>query len=154
MKKILGTTLVISLCLLAAALAGAAAGAPGMRVLDSIKDAYTPVKFDHPKHVVIAGSCAVCHHEHSIGDGLPCKQCHTLSPEAFKNSVAHSFMACNNCHGAFDRDNASMPGLKTAYHRQCFKCHRGMGDIGIDPKGCAMICHARSADEAGKNVGK
>ena len=154
MRKILGITLVISFCLLAAALIGAAADAPGVRVLDSIKDAYTPVTFDHPKHVSLAGSCAACHHEHSMGDGLPCKQCHKISPETFKNSVTHSFMPCKNCHGVFDRDNAAMPGLKTAYHRQCFKCHRGMADIGTDPKGCTELCHARKADKVGKNAVK
>ena len=151
MKKILGITMVISVCLLAAALIGVAADAPGVRVLDSIQDAYTPVTFDHPKHVSLAGSCAACHHEHSMGDGLPCKQCHKLSPETFKNSVTHSFTSCKNCHSTFDRDNASMPGLKTAYHRQCFKCHRGMGDIGTDPKGCTELCHARKA-KIGQNA--
>jgi hypothetical protein len=154
MRKILCITVVISLCLPAATLLSAAAGAPGVRVLDSIRDAYAPVKFDHPKHVAIAGSCAACHHEHSSGDGLPCKQCHNLSPEIFKNSVTRSFMPCKNCHGAFDRDNAAMPGLKTAYHRQCFKCHRGMGNIGTDPKGCAEMCHARRAATIGKNTPK
>jgi hypothetical protein len=151
MKKILISTAVISLCLFAAALMGAAAAAPGIRVLDSIKDAYTPVTFDHPKHVSMAGNCSACHHEHKMGDGLPCKQCHKLSAETFKNSVTSSFMPCKNCHGAFDRDNAAMPGLRTAYHRQCFKCHRGMGDIGANPKGCVEMCHAKRADKLVKN---
>jgi hypothetical protein len=115
---------------------------------------YTPVKFDHPKHVSIAGNCSACHHEHGMADGLPCKQCHALTPQAFKNSVSHSFMACKNCHGAFDRDNAAMPGLKTAYHKQCFTCHRGMGNIGTDPKGCAEICHAKRADNVGMKIRK
>jgi hypothetical protein len=154
MRKLLAITVVISFCLIAAAQIGAAADAPGVRILDSIRDAYTPVKFDHPKHVSIAGSCAACHHEHSMGDGLPCKQCHKISPETFKNSVTQSFMPCKNCHGAFDRDNAAMPGLKTAYHKQCFKCHRGMGNIGMDPKGCAELCHARKLDKVGKNAPK
>jgi len=151
MRKIFAITVVISSCLIAAAQLGVAAEAPGVRVLDSLKDAYTPVKFDHPKHVSLAGDCAACHHEHSIAEGLPCKQCHNLSPETFKKSVTHSFMACKNCHGSFDRDNAAMPGLKTAYHKQCFKCHRGMGDLGTGPQGCTEICHARKADKVGKN---
>ena len=174
MRKILSTTVVLSLCLLAAAYVSAAAEAPGIRVLDSIKDIYTPVKFDHPKHVSLAGSCSACHHEHGIADGLPCKQCHALTPQSFKNSVSHSFMACKNCHGS-DRDNAKapvfgtagaehpgaqtkisrdMPGLKTAYHKQCFSCHRGMGNIGTDPKGCAEICHAKKADKVGMHIRK
>ena len=152
MKKILGITLVLSLCLLGAAYLGFAASAPGVRVLDSLKDAYTSVRFDHPKHVAIAGNCAACHHEHSAGNGLPCKQCHALTPTAFKNSVRNSFTPCKNCHGAFDRDNPRMPGLKTAYHRQCFTCHRGMNDIGSSPKGCTETCHAKRQEKVGNNI--
>ena len=152
MKKITFITIVLSLCLLAAAYLTSAASAPGMVVLDSIKDAYGPVKFDHAKHVAIAASCSACHHEHAIADGLPCKQCHSLTPQAFKNSVSHSFMACRSCHTTADRDNAAMPGLKTAYHQQCFKCHRGMGNIGTDPKGCTEICHAKKADKLGMST--
>ncbi len=154
MRKIFSIAAVLSLCLLAAAYISAAAGTPGVRILDSLKDTYTPVKFDHPKHVMIAGSCAACHHEHSMGDGLPCKQCHALSPETFKKSAAHSFMPCKNCHSTFDRDNPGMPSLKTAYHRQCFKCHRGMGNIGVSPKGCAEICHAVRTQKVGMSTNK
>jgi hypothetical protein len=154
MRKILINTVVLSFCLLTGAYLSSAASAPGMRVLDSLQNTYTPVKFDHPKHVSLAGNCSTCHHEHGIADGLPCKQCHALTPQNFKNSVTHSFMACKDCHGAFDRDNASMPGLKTAYHKQCFKCHRGMGDIGTDPKGCTEICHARRADKPDMSTSK
>jgi hypothetical protein len=56
-------------------------------------------------------------------------------------------MPCKNCHGAFDRDNAGMPGLKEAYHRKCFSCHRGMAGIGTDPKGCARMCHVRQSEK-------
>jgi hypothetical protein len=135
--------LLLAASLIAAAFVSAAADAPGVRILDSLKDVYVPVKFDHQKHTMIASSCAACHHEHGMGDGLPCKQCHALTPETFKRSVSHGFMPCRNCHGAFDRDAPRMPGLKTAYHRQCFTCHRGMGNIGSSPKGCAEICHAK-----------
>ena len=154
MRKILGITVVLSLCLLAGAYLSTAASAPGVSILDSLKDTYTPVKFDHPKHVSIAGNCSACHHEHGIADGLPCKQCHALTPQNFKNSVSHSFMACKSCHTTADRDNATMPGLKTAYHKQCFKCHRGMGNIGTDPKGCTEICHAKRADKVGMSTSK
>ncbi len=154
MKKTLAIIAVLSLCLFVAALAGAAAGAPRTRILDSITDVYTAVTFDHGKHTAIAPSCAACHHEHKMGEGLPCRQCHKLSPEIFRNSVTTGFMPCKSCHGAFDRDNAAMPGLKTAYHRQCFQCHRGMGNIGADPKGCTEMCHARRADRVGRNSAK
>lgn len=154
MRKILGSTVVLGLCLLAAAYVSAAADAPGVRILDSLKDVYTPVKFDHPKHVSLAGNCSACHHEHGIADGLPCKQCHAITPQTFKNTVSRNFMACKSCHTTADRDNAGMPGLKTAYHKQCFTCHRGMGNIGLDPKGCAELCHAKKADSVGKNIQK
>lgn|SRR5512143_373511 len=119
----------------------AAAGAPGTTTLDSLQESYAPVVFDHEKHTQIAGACATCHHEH--GAGLTCKQCHAIAPSTFRKSVVHSFMPCKNCHGVFDPDNPSMPGLKTAYHRACFTCHRGMGNIGTDPRGCAELCHAK-----------
>lgn len=154
MKKTACITIVLSLCLLVAAYLSAAANAPGVIVLDSIKDTYGPVKFDHSKHVAIATACSACHHEHAIADGLPCKQCHALTPQAFKNSVNHGFMACKNCHSAVDRDNAGMPGLKTAYHKQCFTCHRGMGNIGMDPKGCTEMCHDKRAAKVGMSIRK
>lgn len=154
MRKFFGITMVLGFCLVAAVSVTVAADAPGMRVLNSLKDVYAPVQFDHPKHVSLAGSCSACHHEHGIADGLPCKQCHALTPQTFKNSVNHSFMACKNCHSTADRDNPRMPGLKTAYHKQCFTCHRGMGNIGIDPAGCAEICHAKNAAKVGLNSKK
>ena len=100
-----------------AADASSASNLPGMRTLGSISDQYTPVKFDHPKHVMIAGSCASCHHQHQDSKKLNCKDCHEIGPATFKNSVKNSFMSCSNCHGAFDPANPSVPGLKVAYHK-------------------------------------
>jgi len=124
-----------------------AGSAPGMRTLGSISDQYTPVKFDHPKHVMIAGSCATCHHQHQDIKKLNCMGCHAIAPSTFKNSVKSNFMACSACHSDPDPSNPSVPGLKVAYHRTCFQCHRGMGDIGADPKGCTEICHSRKASK-------
>lgn len=123
--------------------ASSESGLPGMRTLGSISDQYTPVKFDHPKHVMIAGSCAACHHQHQDSKKLNCMDCHAIAPSAFKSSVKSNFMACSACHGAYDPSTPSVPGLKVAYHKQCFQCHRGMGNIGSDPKGCTEICHAK-----------
>ncbi len=128
-----------------AADASSASGLPGIRTLGSISDQYTPVTFDHPKHVMIAGSCAACHHQHQDIKKLNCMGCHAIAPSALKNSVKSNFMACSACHGAPDASNAAVPGLKVAYHKQCFQCHRGMGDIGKDPKGCTEICHSKKA---------
>jgi hypothetical protein len=124
-----------------------AARLPGVRVLGGISEKYNAVAFDHSKHVVLAGNCAACHH-HGNGNASSCKECHKLGPSVFKNSVAHNFMACSNCHSAADRDNPAMPGLKVAYHKKCFECHRGMGNIGLDPKGCAELCHAKKIQKA------
>ena len=123
----------------------AAAGghAPGVRVLNSLMDQYGPVRFDHEKHTAIAGSCAVCHHEHKEGGAFRCKNCHALTPSAFKGSVKQGFAACRNCHGAADPAMPGIPGLKTAYHKQCFQCHRGMAGIGSGPQGCTELCHTR-----------
>jgi hypothetical protein len=125
--------------------ASSEAGLPGMRTLGSISDQYTPVKFDHPKHVMIAGSCAACHHQHQDSKKLNCTDCHAIAPSVFKSSVKNNFMACSACHGTYDPSTPSVPGLKVAYHKQCFQCHRGMGNIGSDPKGCTEICHAKKA---------
>lgn len=157
MKTKAGIVLGLSLCIAFAAYlyaedgqataASSAARLPGVRVLGSITDKFDPVTFDHSKHVAIAGNCAACHH-HGNGNTASCKECHGLTPSAFKNSVIHSFMPCSNCHGATDRENPAMPGLKVAYHQKCFECHRGMGSIGLDPKGCAELCHAKKAQKA------
>ena len=124
---------------------------PGVRVLKTISNTYTPITFDHPKHAAIAGNCAACHH-HGNGDTASCKGCHKLKASAFRSSVVQNFMPCSNCHGAADRENPALPGLKVAYHKKCFECHRGMGDIGLNPTGCTAICHAKKVQEASKII--
>ncbi|NOY65502.1 MAG: cytochrome c3 family protein [Nitrospirae bacterium] len=115
---------------------------PEITVLDSISNIYEPVRFDHATHSMIAERCVVCHHEHPSNADL-CKNCHGLDDSIFKKSLSSTFMNCDNCHGKYDPSNPGMPGLKVAYHRKCFQCHKGMGMIGEDPKGCTQICHAR-----------
>ncbi len=131
-----------------ASAASSAARLPGIRVLSSISNWYEPVTFDHAKHVAIAGKCGACHH-HGNGNTSSCEQCHKLSPSVFKNSVVNNFLPCSGCHGAPDRENPSMPGLKVAYHKKCFECHRGMGNVGLDPKGCTELCHAKKMEKVG-----
>jgi len=114
---------------------------PGLIRLDSLMDQYEAVLFDHTKHISMADNCGICHHEHG-SNNMICMDCHSIDKSTFQHSVASSFMACRNCHDAFDRDNPGMPGLKAAYHQVCFDCHRGMSNVGIEPKGCAEICHA------------
>ena len=115
---------------------------PEIVTLDSISDKYESVSFTHERHASMAGNCGTCHHEHGNNGGLPCKDCHSISPSAFKSSVTRGFVACRNCHGAYSPSDPGMPGLKVAYHSKCFQCHRGMNNVGIDPKGCAELCHA------------
>jgi hypothetical protein len=124
---------------------------PGVRVLSSISDKFEPVTFDHAKHVSLAGKCDACHH-HGNGAASTCQQCHNLSPAVFKNSVAHTFLPCSSCHGSPDPGNPTMPGLKVAYHKKCFECHRGMGNVGLDPKGCTELCHAKKVKDTVKEV--
>jgi hypothetical protein len=123
--------------------AGSAVKGPTTATLDSLSEKYGPVIFDHAKHTVIAGDCGICHHQHDHFAALPCKECHSLDPSIFKNSVVNSFMACRNCHDRPDPSNPGMPGLKVAYHEKCFHCHRGMGEVGISPKGCTLMCHSK-----------
>jgi hypothetical protein len=124
---------------------------PGVRVLKANSSTYSPVKFDHQKHAAIAGNCAACHH-HGSGDTASCKGCHRVSPSVFTSSVVQNFMPCSNCHAGNDRENPAMPGLKVAYHKKCFECHRGMGNIGLDPKGCTAICHTKRIQKASIKV--
>jgi hypothetical protein len=123
---------------------GASGGSgPGTVVLGSLEDKYEPVRFDHAMHTAyFAKSCGDCHHEHGGYESQPCKGCHDLGADDFKGTVVQSFMSCKSCHGEFNPSVPGMPGLKVAYHKQCFGCHRGMGNVGKSPSGCTEQCHA------------
>ena len=143
MKAKTVSILTFGLCVLFAAyLSAEGTSQPGVRVLGSLSDKYEAVTFDHAKHVQMSDGCVACHH-HGNGNTSSYQECHGLNPSVFRNSVINSFMPCSNCHGAFDRENAAMPGLKVAYHVKCFACHRGMGNVGTDPRGCAELCHVK-----------
>lgn len=119
---------------------------PKVILLDSISNKFTPVRFDHEKHITFSSGCSKCHHEHQNNESLSCKDCHTLSPALFKKSVQRNFMACKTCHSEFNPSMPQIPDLKAAYHRSCFKCHRGI-DVGIEPKGCSGRCHILKAEK-------
>jgi hypothetical protein len=121
------------------------ANLPTVRILSSISNIYEPVKFDHSIHTMYAGNCMTCHHEHP-NNANQCKQCHNIDESLFKKTAVGHFIACSSCHAEPDPSNPAMPGLKVAYHRKCFQCHRGMGKIGIDPKGCTELCHAKKGN--------
>jgi len=143
MKITLSLILLFACFSIASLLQAAPEKSPGVVMLDGLKNQYEAVRFDHAKHTGLAGDCGTCHHEHGTNSALPCKDCHDFSKEQFKNSVTKTFPACSSCHSAFDRSNPGMPGLKVAYHNKCFKCHKGMADVGTDPKACAGMCHAK-----------
>lgn len=120
---------------------------PGVIELGSLSERFEAVTFNHGAHVPMAGDCGVCHHEHGANSSLPCSNCHSVTPEVFRKSVTGTFMACPMCHGDYDRDVANVPGLKVAYHRKCFQCHRGLGKLGLAPEGCDLTCHAPKVQE-------
>ncbi len=150
MSKTIGTMMLAALAVLAAGGSVPASDGPDVRILDSIQNTYGPVTFDHRKHAQLAPACVDCHHEHSMAKGLPCKECHAITPAAFKGSVTRTFLACSSCHADADPANPGLPGLKTAYHKQCFSCHRGMGNIGTDPRGCTQLCHAKKPEKSAR----
>jgi hypothetical protein len=148
-KKTILPALVLALgaALLPAAYAGSGAGSgrpPDIIVLDRLTDAYGPVTLNHAGHAQTAGGCTECHHQHGQGQSLSCGDCHAVQPEAFKKSaLPGKLKGCRSCHPlSIKPDSPEVPTLKAAYHRACFKCHRDMGSVGKDPKGCTETCHA------------
>ncbi len=121
---------------------------PQTIVLGSIAKSYEPVKFNHASHLSNASGCADCHHQHGTGQSLACTECHAIDAAVFKKSVRLSkIKPCRECHpSAYNEGDPGRPTLKAAYHRACFKCHRGdVGTVGTDPKGCVEMCHTPSA---------
>lgn len=119
-------------------------GGPSVVMLDSLVDEYEAVRFDHGTHAAyFSGGCWDCHHQHVNYKDQPCSGCHAIDTAEFKRTVTSSFISCRSCHGDYDPATPSMPGLKVAYHKQCFECHRGMGNVGKSPAGCTEQCHAR-----------
>jgi len=120
---------------------------PGTILLGSLAKKYGPVKFDHPKHVGTAGSCNECHHQHGGAQAPSCGGCHTIDASSFKKNVQFGrIRPCGECHQAtYDAGKIDRPTLAAAYHRACIKCHREVGSVGTDPKGCTEMCHESSA---------
>lgn len=114
---------------------------PGTIVIKYLKNKYNPVTFNHEMHTAIAGNCGTCHHQHDDKARATCKECHSLSPAAFKSSLKQSFGACSSCHSDYSPEMPELPGLKTAFHKKCFQCHVGIGDLGLSPGACAKTCH-------------
>lgn len=130
----------------AASGAGPRGGMPKRIVLRSLAQRFAPVSFDHAGHVDMAEGCGDCHHQHGQEKGAPCRGCHALDASAFRKSLdAATFRPCGACHPASPQAAVdARPGLMAAYHRACFGCHRELGSVGEDPKGCAETCHAKT----------
>lgn len=122
--------------------AGSSGKAPDVISLDTMKDKYEAVPFTHKKHADMISDCGKCHHQHGNNAADPCKDCHAVTPSVFKQSVTAGFLPCRNCHTSPNPQKPHLVSLKVAYHSKCFECHRGMGNIGTDPKGCTEMCHA------------
>ena len=121
--------------------------APQTVVLDSMKELYHEVIFNHEMHVERYG-CSTCHH-HTTGDGptnKACNRCHATS-------IANYKVSCSDCHlvtagvsaaSLSIADNTlyhiDKPGLKGALHLQCLGCHKTESG----PTGC-QECHAFTA---------
>ncbi|GAB4370304.1 MAG: hypothetical protein Kow00128_17250 [Deltaproteobacteria bacterium] len=118
---------------------------PGTITLRTLASRYTPVVFDHAAHLEEADGCGACHHRHEPGTAAGCAGCHSQDPPGTGTAVrAARVRPCGHCHPAApSRSDLSRPGLKAAYHRVCFRCHREVGSVGKDPKGCTEMCHER-----------
>lgn len=141
-----------------------AADIPDTVVLDSLRNLYDPVEFDHMMHMELGEDCSVCHH-HTTGTGPEndnCARCHADTPES-------EVVACGDCHEPkpFAAEvlktkaekrmlyHTDKPGLKAVYHLNCMGCHAAWGA----PTGC-QDCHARTptgddyyhADAKGESV--
>lgn len=120
------------------------AGKPGVVTIKYIQERYGPVTFDHAMHESVAEGCGTCHHTHNEQNNSTCRECHSLTADAFRASASHGFTACSACHSDYSPDMPEMPGLKVAFHKKCFQCHVGMGELGSSPAGCAQTCHSRN----------
>jgi hypothetical protein len=116
---------------------------PDTIIIKYLVNQYGPVTFNHAMHAALADGCGKCHHQHNEKVNATCRECHALSAHAFKSSVTHGFGACSSCHSEASPEMPEMPGLKTAYHKKCFTCHTGIGELGSSPEGCVKTCHAK-----------
>ncbi|MBI4685452.1 MAG: cytochrome c3 family protein [Nitrospirae bacterium] len=114
---------------------------PGTIVIKYIENRFGPVTFNHTMHTSLAESCGICHHQHNDKIRSGCKDCHSLNADQFKASVKNGFLPCSGCHTDYSPEMPEMPGLKVAFHKKCFQCHVGIGELGSSPGGCVKTCH-------------
>ena len=119
-------------------------------ILGSLSNLYEPVRFNHTEHISTAGGCVDCHHQHGSMQVQSCFECHRIDPSVFKkNVIAGRLKPCGECHLASDEPGRI--GLKTAYHKACFKCHKDDVGSGVkNLKGCTEMCHVLKTKEKAK----
>ena len=108
-------------------------------VIDVISDQYQGVTFNHRQIVkkmmekIQGDILATNFHQ---GKDLICESCHHNSP-----TVNSPPPKCISCHAHSEDDQeGSIPGMKAAYHRQCFECHEVMGIEKPHSEDC-VACH-------------
>ena len=116
---------------------------PSEITIDYVENKFKPVNFDHEMHLDIAETCGECHHIHDDERNSTCNDCHALDSDAFKAAAEDGFPPCSGCHEYYSPEEPEMPSLKVALHKTCFKCHVGMGELGLSPGGCVETCHGR-----------
>lgn len=134
--------------------------------IESLQDLYSPVTFEHARHIVREKDCAICHHH---TNGAPaaserCIRCHLGGHEG-------KSMACKDCHekepfsaGVVNQKfkngqqfHQDKPGLKASYHLGCIGCHKKRGGPqsctgchGLTDKGEAFYRSGKHAPDPGK----
>ena len=115
---------------------------PEVKFLQSLQGEYEPANFGHKLHAEKAKTCASCHHHSSAEETRKCAECHDLEKMAIKDTLLENFLPCKSCHRKYNPASPMMPGLMTAFHAQCFSCHKVEG-----PKACEKMCHARAVKQ-------
>jgi len=138
--------------------------------IESLQELYSPVTFEHARHIVREKDCAICHHH---TNGAPaaserCIRCHLGGHEG-------KSMACRDCHEKEPFSSAVVnqkfkngqqfhqdkPGLKASYHLSCIGCHKKRGGPqsctgchGLTGKGEAFYRSGKHAPDPGKAAKK
>ena len=146
-KKLMTRLAGFLLCCFVVATGPASGAMPEILEMETLKELYEGVVFDHGLHVMITDGCAVCHH-HTTGPSTIdsyCAKCHAADGPL-------DTVSCKSCHSYEGvtaqrlqrqektyRYHDDIPDLKGAYHLSCLGCHSEFGA----PVGC-QDCHARS----------
>jgi len=112
---------------------------PEKIIIDVISKEYQGVSFPHRDIVQtmmnnIEGN-ALADNFHQ-GKNVVCQSCHHNSPETLD-----PLPRCVSCHASADnKQDGRIPGMKAAYHQQCFDCHEALDMKEPDSTNCTA-CH-------------